>query len=99
MQLKLIFIQKEVPALVFYWQLSEFFNNNLFKERKKALPQEKKHYYEKKKHCSKKRGSDIYRKYNYATFYVTSRRFRYFSTVHSDNRLHLILSVEKNHWK
>ena len=36
---------------------------------------------------------------NYATFYVTSPRFLYFSTVHSDNRLHLVLSVEKSHWK
>ena len=32
-----------------------------------------------KKHCYKKRGSDIYRKSNYATFYVTSPRFLYFS--------------------
>ena len=32
-----------------------------------------------KKHCYKKRGSDIYRKSNYATFYVTSLRFLYFS--------------------
>ena len=37
MQLKPIFIQKEVPALVFSWQLSEILNNNFFKERKKAL--------------------------------------------------------------
>ena len=37
MQLKPIFIQKEVPALVLSWQVSEFFNNNIFKERKKAL--------------------------------------------------------------
>ena len=72
MQLKLIFIQKEVPALVFSWQLSEIFNNNFFKERKKALLWEK-------KHCYKKRGSDIYRKSNYATFFVTSQRFLYFS--------------------
>ena len=72
MQLKPIFIQKEVPALVFSWQLSEIFNNNFFKERKKALLWEK-------KHCYKKRGSDIYRKSNYATFFVTSPRFLYFS--------------------
>ena len=32
-----------------------------------------------KKHCYKIRGSDIYRKSNYATFYVTSLRFLYFS--------------------
>ena len=31
MQLKSIFIQKEVPALVFFWQLSEIFNNNFLK--------------------------------------------------------------------
>ena len=37
MQLKPIFIQKELPALVFSWQLSEIFNNDFFKERKKAL--------------------------------------------------------------
>ena len=41
MQLKPIFIQKEVPALVFSWQLSEFFNNNFFKETRK-------HCYEKR---------------------------------------------------
>ena len=72
MQLKPIFIQKEVPALVFSWQLSEIFNNNFFKERKKALLWEK-------KHCYKKSGSDIYRKSNYTTFFVTSPRFLYFS--------------------
>ena len=54
------------------WQLSEIFNNNFFKKRKKALLWEKKHSY-------KKHGSDIYRKSNYATFLVTSRRFLYFS--------------------
>ena len=31
MQLKYIFIQKEVPARVFSWQLSEIFNEILFK--------------------------------------------------------------------
>ena len=66
MQLKPIFIQKEVPALVFSWQLSEIFNNNFFKERKKALLWEK-------KHCYKKRGSDIYRKSNYARFLYFSK--------------------------
>ena len=71
MQLKRIFIQKEVSALVFSWQLSEIFNN-LFKERKKALLWEK-------KYCYKKRGSEIYPKSNYATFFVTSPRFLYFS--------------------
>ena len=64
MQLKPIFIQKEVPALVFSWQLSEIFNNNFFKERKKALLWEK-------KHC--------YKKSTYATFFVTSPRFLYFN--------------------
>ena len=34
MQLKPVFIEKEVPALVFFWQLYEIFNNNFFKERK-----------------------------------------------------------------
>ena len=120
MPLKPIFIQKEVPTLVFSWQLSEIFNNNFFKERKKALLCEK-------KHCYKKRRSDIYRRSNYATFYVTSPILLYFSkdlaqfivttgnflcnfakitvfqqgfsTVHSDNRLYIVLSVEKNHWK
>ena len=42
MQLKSIFIQKEVPALVFPWQIIEIFNNNFFKEKKK-------HCYKKKK--------------------------------------------------
>ena len=72
MQLKPIFIQKEVPALVFSWQLSEILNNNFFKERKKALFWEK-------KHCHKKRRSDIYRKSTYATFFVTAPRFLYFN--------------------
>ena len=72
MQLKPIFIQKEVPALVFSWQLSEIFKNNFFKERKKALLWKEKHSY-------KKRGSDIYRKSNYAVFYGTSPRYLYFS--------------------
>ena len=61
MQPKPILIQKEVLALVFSWLLSEIFNNNSFKE--------------KKKHCYKKRGSDIYRKSNCATFYLTSLDF------------------------
>ena len=52
MQLKPIFIQKEVPALVFSWQLSEIFNNNFFKERKKALLWEKKHCYKKRDQIS-----------------------------------------------
>ena len=30
LQLKPIFIQKEVLALVFFWQLPEIFNNNFF---------------------------------------------------------------------
>ena len=72
MQLKPIFIQKEVLALLFSWQLSEIFNDNFFKERKKALLWEK-------KHCYKKRGPDIYRKSTYATFFETSPRFLYFS--------------------
>ena len=29
-QFKRIFIQKETPALVFSWQLSEIFNNEVF---------------------------------------------------------------------
>ena len=37
MQLKPIFIKKEVPTLVFSWQLSEILNNNFFKEWEKAL--------------------------------------------------------------
>ena len=91
MQLKPIFIQKEVSALVLSWQLPEIFNNNFFKEKKK-------HFYKKKKHCYKKRGPDIYRKSNYATFYLTSPRFLYFITVHNDNGLNIVLSVEKYYW-
>ena len=41
MQLNPIFIQKEVLALVFSWQLSDIFNNNFLKR--------------KKTHCYKKR--------------------------------------------
>ena len=41
MQFKPIFIQKEVPTLVFSWQLSEIFNNNFFLKRKKSLLQKK----------------------------------------------------------
>ena len=54
-----------------------------------------KEYCYKKKYCYKKRGSDIYRKSNEATFYLTSPRFLYFNTVHSDNGLYIVLSVEK----
>ena len=39
-QLKPIFIQKEIPVLVFSWQLSESFNNNFFKKhcyKKKSI--------------------------------------------------------------
>ena len=65
MQLKPIFIQKKVPALVFSWQLSEILN------KKSSVTW--------KKYCYKKRGSDIYRKSTYATFFVTSPRFLYFN--------------------
>ena len=58
------------------WQLFEIFSK-FFKE----------HCYTKKKQCYKKRGSDVYRKSNYATFYLTSPRFLYFSIVHSNNGL------------
>ena len=71
-QLKPIFIQKEVPALAFSWQSSEILIKNFFKERKKTLLWEK-------KYCYKKRGSDIYRKSTYATLFVTSPRFLCFS--------------------
>ena len=57
---------------MFSWQLSEIFNNSFFKERKKAVLREK-------KHCYKQLGSDIYRKSTYASFFVTSSRFLYFS--------------------
>ena len=67
MQLKPIFIQKEVPALVFSWQVSEFLTTTFLKREKK--------------HCYEKHGSDISRKSNYATFYVTSPKG--VSTVHS----------------
>ena len=83
-QLKPIFIQNEVPALMFSWQLSEIFNNNFLKEQCC-----------KKKKKQKNRGSDVYRKSNYATFYLTSPRLLYFSTVHSDNGLCIVLSVGK----
>ena len=61
MQLKLIIIQKEVPTLVFSWHLSEILTTTFLKKEKK--------------HCYKKRGSDIYRKSNYASFDLTSPRF------------------------
>ena len=51
MELRSIFIQKEVLALGFSWQLSEGFNNNIFKE--------------KKKHCYKKKRIVIRRKLCY----------------------------------
>ena len=72
MQFKPVFIQKEVQALVFSRELFEIFNNKFFNEENKALLWEK-------KHCYKKRGSDIYRKSNYATFFVTLSRFLSFS--------------------
>ena len=42
MELKSIFIQKEVPALVFPWQLIEIFNNNFLKEKKKREKEKEK---------------------------------------------------------
>ena len=80
-QLKPIFIQIDVLALVFSWQLSEIFNNFFLKSIFKR----------KKKHCYEKRGTDIYHKSNYAIF--TSPRFLYFSTFLSDNGL--VSLVEK----
>ena len=65
MQLKPIFIQKEVPVMVFPDSYLKFLTTTFLKREKK--------------HCYKKRGSDIYRKSNYATFFVTSPRFLYFS--------------------
>ena len=47
----------------------------------------------------KKQRSDIYRKSNYATFYVTSPSFLHFRTFQSGNRLYIVISVEKNHSK
>ena len=82
-QLKPIFIQNEVPALMFSWQLSEIFNNNFLKEQCCKKKKQKNH------------GSDVYRKSKYATFYLTSPRLLYFSTVHSDNGLCIVLSVGK----
>ena len=95
MQLKPTFIQKEIPALVFSRQISKIFNNNFFKDRKKKNFYKKKSIVmRKKKDSYKKRRSVIYHKSNYATFYVTLPRLLYFRTVHSDNRLYIVLSVE-----
>ena len=41
MQLKPISVQKEVLALVFSWQLSEIFNYDFFKEKKKHCYKQK----------------------------------------------------------
>ena len=62
MELKPIFIQKEAPALVFSWQLSEILTTTFLKREKETLLWEK-------RRCYKKRGSEIYRKSNYATFF------------------------------
>ena len=46
------------------------------------------------------RGSDIYRKSNYATFFVTSPRFLHFSKELAQFIVttgYIVLSVEKNH--
>ena len=55
MQLKPIFIQKEVPVMVFPDSYLKFLTKTFLKREKK--------------HCYKKRGSDIYRKSNHATFF------------------------------
>ena len=52
---------------------------------------EKKHYY-------KKRGSDIYRKSNYATFYIKLRQDFCISGC-DDNKVYKVLSVEKKSLK
>ena len=73
-----------------------FLTATFLKREKKALLWEK-------KHCYKKLGSDIYRKSNYATFFCNFAKISVFQqgviTVHSGNRLYIVLSVEKNHWK
>ena len=76
LQLKPIFIQKGVPALVFSWQLSKIFNNNFFKE----------HCFKKKNIFI--RNVDRISTANLITelFYLTRARFLYFETVHSDDQ-------------
>ena len=76
MQLKPIFIRKEVLALACSWQLSEIFSNNFFKEKKK-------YRYKKKKHCYKKQIA-IANQILITQLFVTSPRFLYSSTVYSD---------------
>ena len=41
----------------------------------------------------------MYGKSNYEMFYLTSPRFLYFSTAHSDNGLYIVLLVEKKQLK
>ena len=47
----------------------------------------------KKKHCYKKRGSDIYRKSYYATFYLKLRQD--FCISRSENGLYKVFAVKK----
>ena len=78
LQFKSIFTQKDDLAVLFSWQLSELSNLTNFK---KALLYEK-------------RGSDIYQKSNYVTFYLKPNQD--FCISGSDNGLDKVLSVEKN---
>ena len=56
-----------------------------------------------KKHCYKKKNIVIRNVDHISianlTFYVTSPRFLYFSTVHSNNRLYIVLSAKKKSLK
>ena len=88
MQLKPIFIRKEVLALAFSWQLSAIFSNNFFKEKKKYC-------YKKKEHCYKKQIS-IANQMLITQLFITSPRFLYSSTVYSDNGLYSFTSRKKN---
>ena len=78
LQFKSIFTQKDDLAVLFSWQLSELFNLINFK---KALLYEK-------------RGSDVYQKSNYVTFYLKPIQDCCISGRY--NELDKVLSVEKN---
>ena len=81
---KPIFIQKEVPELVFSWQLPEVFNNNFFK----SIVIKKKIFF--KNACIR---------YIANLITQTSPRFLYSHTVHDGSRLYIALSVEKKNTK
>ena len=87
--LNLSFSKKRFTHWCFPRSYLNFLRIRFLKREKKNRCDKRRSIVMTKKHCL----SDIYGKYNYATFYVTSTRFLYFSTVHGNKRFYIVSSV------